>query len=106
MNGSSINYTQHMEQAHIALARCAFSKVAVALMDECAMQTLDALDDFEDEILDNGAPTPSRALEMRDSITSTYRAEMSTSARLSTLGAIAAIPTRLQRAEQAKRRPF
>lgn len=103
MNGSSINYNDHMEAAHAALARCAFSKVAIELMDDGAEATLDALDDAEDLVLAFGMPKPQELTRMRDELTDTYRVEMQHNARLSVIAAIAAIPTRLTRAANKQR---
>lgn len=106
MNGSNINYSQHMSKAHQRLARCAFSKLAVTLMDEGSVLTLDLCDDLEDEILDFGKVDASRALWMRDTLTEQYRAEFTTSARLSTIQIIAAIPGRLAQAQLEATREF
>lgn len=103
MNGSNINYNEHMEKAHAALARCAFSKVAVELMDDEAWVSLDALDAAEDLVLAFGMPKPIELTRMRDEISEAYRVEMGTRARLSVVAKIAAIPTRLQRANRKQR---
>lgn len=106
MNGSSINYSQHMHKAHLAIARCAFSKLTVTLMDEGSASTLDLVDDLEDEVIDFGAIDASKALQWRDSITKAYRSEFGTSARLSTIALIGALPAKFAKAALAATRDF
>lgn len=106
MNGSSINYSEHMNKAHLALARCAFSKLTVTLMDEGSASTLDLVDDLEDEVVDFGAIDALKALQWRNTITEAYRSEFGTSVRLSTVALIAALPAKFAKAALARTRSF
>jgi len=102
MHGSNINYAEHMDLCAQRLARVLFTRIAVALMDQESVDTLDLLDNFEDEILEASSnPSPSRLVEMRDALTVEYRSEFSTDAIMKTLTLIASIPARYANAQQA-----
>jgi len=107
MNGSNINYAQHMHLCAERLARVLFSRIAVSLMDEESYNTLDLLDSLEDEILESSKnPTPHRLVEMRDALTNRYRTEFGTESKLSTIQLIASIPARFANAEAAQQRKY
>ena len=94
--GSGINYSDEQNKSALAICKAAFSKLFVILLDEESVDTLDLLDDIEDEVHDLGpcAFGATGAAKAVVQLREAYRAEFGTSAKLSTLAQISAISTR------------
>lgn len=97
--GSGHDYGQEMDKAAISICKAAFSKLFVILLDENSVETMDILDDIEDQVHEVGpcAFGAAGAERARLQLTEAYRAEFGTDAKLSTLAAISGAATRFNR---------
>lgn len=100
MYGSGLNYNQAMNSSAVSICKSALSKLFILLMDEEAHQTMQVLDDIEDDIHDLGpcAFGARGIMEAEVLLRDSYRAEMGTYAKLSTLAQISGSSTRFRRA--------
>ena len=94
--GSGHDYAAELDKAAIAICKSAFSKLFVILLDENSVETMDLLDDIEDEVHEVGpcAFGAAGAERARQQLTEAYRAEFGTDAKLSTLAQISGASTR------------
>ena len=100
MFGSGLNYNQAMNSSAESICKSALSKLFVILLEEEAHQTIDLLDDIEDDIHDLG-PCAFGARGMMDAevkLRDCYRREMGTHAKLPTLGHIGRASSRFRKA--------
>jgi hypothetical protein len=97
--GSGHDYAQEMDKAAISICKSAFSKLFVILLEENSVETLDLLDDIEDQIHEDGpcAFGAAGAERARHQLTEAYRAEFGTAAKLSTIAQISGAATRFNR---------
>jgi len=94
--GSGHDYSAELDRTAIAICKSAFSKLFIELMDEDSVETMDLLDEIEDEIHEAGpcAFGAAGAERARVRLTQAYRDEFGLSAKLSTLGQISGACTR------------
>ncbi len=100
MYGSGLNYNKAMNSSAESICKSALSKLFIVLLEEEAHQTIDLLDDIEDEIHDLG-PCAFGARGMMEAevrLRDSYRSEMGTSAKLPTLGHIGRASSRFREA--------
>lgn len=97
--GSGHDYAAELDKAAIAICKSAFSKLFVILLDEDSVDTMDALDDIEDQIHEDGpcAFGAAGAERARRHLSEVYRAEFGTAAKTSTLAQISGAATRFNR---------
>ncbi len=100
MYGNGYNYSQAMNSSAVSICKSALSKLFILLMEEEAHQTIDVLDNIEDDIHELGPCAFGAAGMMKAEVLlrESYRAELGTSAKLSTLANISVASTRFRRA--------
>ena len=97
--GSGHDYGREMDKAAINICKSAFSKLFVILLDENSVETMDLLDDIEDQVHEDGpcAFGAAGAERARLRLSEAYRLEFGTDAKLSTLAQISGAATRFNR---------